>query len=72
MFTNLFMLYHYQVECNADVLADMILHDVLEETVVDLHTMEDGDTADEVAWHMMQSPSITKLVQRLQDMEVAS
>ena len=58
------------MECNADVLADMILHDVLDETVCELQKTEDEDIAEEIAWNMQQAPSVTNLVQRLQEMEV--
>lgn len=48
----------------------MLLHDILEETVYDIQTMEDEAVAEDIAWHMQQAPSIANLVKRLQEMEV--
>ncbi len=60
-----------QVETNADVLADMILHDVLNETVEDLSRLEEDLDITQEAIAMQDAPSLETMLQKLKDMEVS-
>ena len=55
---------------NADLLADTILSEVLEDTVRNLEEFEDEEAIEDYALSMMDSPTLAQILRRMEDMEV--
>ena len=60
----------FQVETNVDLLADMILHDVLADTALELQRLEDEDKAESEPVQLQDAPDVSVMLQRLKEMEV--
>ena len=59
-----------QVEMNADILGDMILHDLLEDTVMEMQTLESDEEADQEAYRLQDTPTLTEIYRRMEQMDV--
>lgn len=59
-----------QLETSADDLADLILQDVLDETVMELQRQRDDGDMEADALLLSNAPSLETMMTRLKDMEV--
>ena len=55
---------------NADLLADSILGEVLEDTAKHLQDLEDEETVEDHALAMMDTPTLGEVIRRMEEMEV--
>ena len=64
--------YSLQAEEDGDKITDMILNDVLFDTVGELQSMEDNTRVSHRAAAALQNPTLENLFQRLEEMEVSA
>lgn len=63
---------YFQVEANGDILAEMILDDIIRDTAAELENLEIMERAEREAIRLQDNPTLENVFQRLEQMEVCS
>lgn len=61
-----------QVEANGDILAEMILDDIIRDTAAEMENLEMMERAEREAIRLQDNPTLENVFQRLEQMEVCS
>lgn len=63
---------YFQIEANGDILAEMILDDIIRDTAAELENLEIMERAEREAIRLQDNPTLENVFQRLEQMEVCS
>ena len=60
------------MEANGDILAEMILDDIIRDTAMEMENLEMMERAEREAIRLQDNPTLENVFQRLEQMEVCS
>lgn len=60
------------MEANGDILAEMILDDIIRDTAMEMENLEVMERAEREAIRLQDNPTLENVFQRLEQMEVCS
>lgn len=72
LYTCILISLYFQVEANGDILAEMILDDIIRDTAAEMENLEMMERAECEAIRLQDNPTLENVFQRLEQMEVCS